>query len=149
MSPLVIALIICLVVILILTFFIISILSSIRELNKELDFIGNNQTNMSLSIGASTRTIRRLTEKINKVIVVCRNREIETARKDDEIKETITSMSHDIRTPLTSLKGYFDLMCESDSEEDKDRYKAIIAERIAMIAIAIRSSTRVKPFFSL
>ena len=134
MSPLVIALIICIVIILILTFFIISILSSIRELNKELDFIGNNQTNMSLSIGASTRTIRRLTEKINKVIVVCRNREIETARKDDEIKETITSMSHDIRTPLTSLKGYFDLMCESDSEEDKDRYKTIIAERIESLS---------------
>ena len=59
-----------------------------------------------------------------------RTREIDTFRKDDEIKETITSMSHDIRTPLTSLKGYFDLMCESDNEADKDRYKKIISERI-------------------
>ncbi len=130
MNPLVIVLIICIVIILILTFYMISILSSIHELNKQLEYIGNNQTNMSLSIGASTRTIRRLTDKINSIIVACRNREIETARKDDEIKETITSMSHDIRTPLTSLKGYFELMCESDSEEDKDRYKTIIAERI-------------------
>ena len=130
MNPLIIILIICILIILVLVFFIVSIISSIRELNKQLDFIGENKTNMTISIGASTRSIRKLTDRINKVLVACRNREIETARKDDEIKETITSMSHDIRTPLTSLKGYFDLMCESDSEEDKDRYKGIIAERI-------------------
>ena len=130
MSPYVIALIICIVVILMLSFYMISILSSINELSKQLDYIGSNQTNMSLTIGASTRSVRRLTDKINMIIVSCRNREIETARKDDEIKETITSMSHDIRTPLTSLKGYFDLMCDSDNEDDKTRYKAIIAERI-------------------
>lgn len=130
MNPLVIFLILCIVIIMVLVFFIVSIISSIRELTKQLDFIGDNKTNMSLSIGASTRSIRKLTDRINKVLVSCRNRELETARKDDEIKETITSMSHDIRTPLTSLKGYFDLMCESDSEDDKERYKGIIAERI-------------------
>ncbi|MCR5617275.1 MAG: HAMP domain-containing histidine kinase [Clostridiales bacterium] len=130
MNPWVIALILCIVVILVLAFYLVSILSSVRELTKQLEYIGTNRTNMSLSIGASTRSVRKLTDMINRVIVNCRNRELETSRKDDEIKETITSMSHDIRTPLTSLKGYFDLMCDSDSEEDKERYKGIISERI-------------------
>ena len=139
MNPLVLVCIISIAIVLVLTFFIISILSSIREMSKQLDYIGKNQTNMVLSIGTSTRSIRRLTEKINNVIVSCRNREVETERKDDEIKETITSMSHDIRTPLTSLKGYFDLMCESDNEEDKDRYKEIIAERIDSLSEMLES----------
>ncbi|MBO7452739.1 MAG: HAMP domain-containing histidine kinase [Clostridiales bacterium] len=139
MNPLVLVCIIAIALVLVLTFFMISILSSIREMSRQLDYIGKNQTNMVLSIGTSTRSIRKLTEKMNHVIVSCRNREVETERKDDEIKETITSMSHDIRTPLTSLKGYFDLMCESDNEEDKDRYKEIISERIDSLSEMLES----------
>ena len=125
-----IALIICIVAIVGLGFYLISVLSSIHELIRQLSYIGDNKTNMTISIGTATRSVRKLTDNINRLLVTTRNRELDTFRKDDEIKETITSMSHDIRTPLTSLKGYFDLMCESDSEEDKERYKKIISERI-------------------
>ena len=31
-------------------------------------------------------------------------------RKEREISETYTNLSHDIRTPLTSLDGYFQLL---------------------------------------
>lgn len=126
-----IALIICIVTIIALLFYLISVLSSIHELIRQVSYIDdNNKTNMTINIGTATRSVKKLTDGINRLLVTMRTREIDTFRKDDEIKETITSMSHDIRTPLTSLKGYFDLMCESDSEEDKDRYKKIITERI-------------------
>lgn len=126
-----IALIICIVTIIALGFYLISVLSSIHELIRQVSYIDdNNKTNMTINIGTATRSVKKLTDGINRLLVTMRTREIDTFRKDDEIKETITSMSHDIRTPLTSLKGYFDLMCESDNEADKDRYKKIISERI-------------------
>ena len=50
--------------------------------------------------------------------------------KEKVLKETITNISHDIRTPLTSLNGYFQLLSESNCEEEKERYMIIIKTRI-------------------
>lgn len=125
---------ICVAVILVLVFYLISILASIKELTKQIDYIGKTQTNMTVNIGTSTRSITKLTKVINGFLANCRSRELETNTKDAEIRETITNMSHDVRTPLTSLRGYFELMCESDSDEDKERYKAIISERLESLS---------------
>ena len=122
--------IVCVAIIVVLVFYIISIISSIKDITKQIEYIGKNQTNMTVSIGASTRSVSKLAKVVNGFLSNCRNREIETNNKDAEIRETITNMSHDVRTPLTSLKGYFELMCESDNEEDKERYKEIITERL-------------------
>lgn len=46
------------------------------------------------------------------------------------MKETITNLSHDIRTPLTSLDGYFQLLSQSESEEEQQHYIAVIQSRI-------------------
>lgn len=46
------------------------------------------------------------------------------------IADTYTNLSHDIRTPLTSLDGYFQLMEECENVEDQRRYLNIIHERI-------------------
>ena len=50
--------------------------------------------------------------------------------KEALIADTYTNLSHDIRTPLTSLDGYFQLMEECENIEDHKRYLSIIHERI-------------------
>lgn len=50
--------------------------------------------------------------------------------KEALIADTYTNLSHDIRTPLTSLDGYFQLMEECENMEDQKRYLSIIHERI-------------------
>ena len=47
------------------------------------------------------------------------------------IAEIYTNLSHDIRTPLTSLDGYFQLLEEAEQESDRQRYLKVIQERIA------------------
>ena len=42
----------------------------------------------------------------------------------------LRNLSHDIRTPLTSLDGYFQLLEEAGEEKDRKRYIQIIQERI-------------------
>ena len=49
------------------------------------------------------------------------------------MKETITNLSHDIRTPLTSLDGYFQLLAQSDSEEEQRHYIEVIQSRISSL----------------
>ena len=45
------------------------------------------------------------------------------------IADIYTNLSHDIRTPLTSLDGYFQLLEEAKEESDRKRYIGIIQER--------------------
>ena len=55
----------------------------------------------------------------------------------NNLKETITNLSHDIRTPLTSLDGYFQLLKESTSDKEKDKYSRIIQNRIVSLKIML------------
>ena len=50
--------------------------------------------------------------------------------KETLIADTYTNLSHDIRTPLTSLDGYFQLMEACENVEEQRRYLNIIHERI-------------------
>ena len=72
----------------------------------------------------------RLAKDINYIIDTYSAKEQEVLKQDKEIKDTLTNMSHDIRTPLTSLKGYFELLEESEDPKEQARYRRIISERI-------------------
>ena len=45
-----------------------------------------------------------------------------------------TNLSHDIRTPLTSLDGYFQLLSESEDKEKNKRYISVIKGRIKALS---------------
>ena len=56
-------------------------------------------------------------------IAICNKKERNEYRKKEElIADTYTNLSHDIRTPLTSLDGYFQLIEECDNIDGKEKY---------------------------
>ena len=57
----------------------------------------------------------------------------EAAKKEQMISDTYTNLSHDIRTPLTSLDGYFQLLKDEKDEKLQAHYIGIIQERIASL----------------
>ena len=62
--------------------------------------------------------------------LTCSKKERNEYRKKEElIADTYTNLSHDIRTPLTSLDGYFQLIEECDNIDDQRRYLDIIREK--------------------
>lgn len=117
-------------VILALVMLLISNLSQIKNIREQVHFIAKNKTNKTVSFYGKSRSMKSLSKDINVIIDTYRTRELEIMKQDAEIKDTLTSMSHDIRTPLTSLKGYFELMEETDDPEERERYQNIIKERI-------------------
>lgn len=74
--------------------------------------------------------LQDLIDEINEMLTRVKKTEIESIRSEKQFKETITNLSHDIRTPLTSLDGYVQLMNEAKSEEEREQYLAVVRGRI-------------------
>ena len=109
---------------------LINNLSQVKNLRDQVHFISRNDTNKRVSFYGKSRTMSRLAKDINYIIDTYSAKEQEVLKQDKEIKDTLTNMSHDIRTPLTSLKGYFELLEESEDPNEQARYRRIISERI-------------------
>lgn len=105
----------------------------IRKICRQLAFLKNENTNMKLTFDSPFREINELTEELNGIIEKSRENELRSNRRDDELRKTITDLSHDIRTPLTSLDGYFQLLLQAESDEEKLRYAEIIQTRISSL----------------
>jgi signal transduction histidine kinase len=97
---------------------------------RQIHYINKEKSNLLLTRDIATKEFDELIEEINKMMIKLRDDRNIIENKDKELKETITNISHDIRTPLTSLNGYFELLRNTDNEEDRERYYNIIKDRI-------------------
>ena len=79
------------------------------------------------------KEFNELIDGINEVLDQSREIRERSQHNEMQLKETITNLSHDIRTPLTSLDGYFQLLQQSDSEEERRKYVGIIQSRISSL----------------
>ncbi|MBR1797649.1 MAG: HAMP domain-containing histidine kinase [Clostridiales bacterium] len=122
--------IIMIVIALALAFILISLLSQMKSIRKQVHFISRNDTNKRITFYGKSRSFRKLASDINEILDSYDERHEKILREDKEIKDTLTNMSHDIRTPLTSLKGYFELMEQTDDPDERQKYSSIIAGRI-------------------
>lgn len=89
-----------------------------------------HKTNMRLTSDLPFSDMNGLIDEINSYADNTRRLQSEVLEGEQSLKETITNISHDIRTPLTSLDGYFQLLLNCGSEDERQRYISIIRERI-------------------
>jgi len=100
------------------------------RLSRQMAFMNENRTQMLLTGDINYREFNLLINEINKRIVEINKAQDEFIHKENEIKEMMANISHDIRTPLTSLDGYFQLLTDAKTEEERQRYITIIKSRI-------------------
>ena len=102
---------------------------SAREIGEKFRDRVENGTNVLIDIASRDRCMRRLAEGINEELRVFRAERHRFQRGDRELKEAVTNISHDLRTPLTAICGYLDLLDAVDTPEEVSRYLAVIRER--------------------
>ncbi len=102
----------------------------VQKTCRQLSFLKEHTTNLRLTSDLPFRELNQLTDCINELIDDSRKIRLEARLQENRLKETITNLSHDIRTPLTSMDGYFQLLLESDSPTERNRYLSIIQSRI-------------------
>ncbi len=109
----------------------------IKLICRQMAFINNNHTNKMVTQEINSKYISELVDSINGMITNQKTHDINVMHNSNNLKETITNLSHDIRTPLTSLDGYFQLLKESTSDKEKDKYSRIIQNRIDSLKIML------------
>ena len=99
-------------------------------LRRQLIFIREKDSSMRVSVNLELLGNLKLAEEMNRILDDVRNRKSELVKREKLIANAYAHLSHDIRTPLTSLDGYVQLLNEAETDEDRDRYSKIIRERI-------------------
>ena len=96
--------------VLILFLYIIFILKQLKAINKQLDKRLIENTRQPLNIELFNKTITNLSKNINRCLKLEEKRRLESINDQKQFKELISNISHDLRTPLTSIKGYQQLL---------------------------------------
>lgn len=102
---------------------------SIEEIRTEFTEKLESDTNTLISISSKDKTICRLANDINIQLRGLRKQQLRFQLGDTEIKNAITNISHDLRTPLASICGNLDLLEQQDLPETASRYVKIIRNR--------------------
>ncbi len=90
-------------------------------------------TNTLIDISSGDRSMRRLASAVNTQLRRLRAERRRFHQGDTELKNAVTNISHDLRTPLTAICGYLDLLEQDDLSEDAFRYTAIIRNRTELL----------------
>lgn len=105
----------------------------IKDIGNQLDFTFRHQSLKFLHTQIKPREINRLVQMCNELLESRRASEQRAIQRNSEINTTIVSLSHDIRTPLTSLDGYLQLADRSSEPEEKAGYVRLAQSRIRQI----------------
>ena len=108
----------------------------IRMMQKSMDEICSclsehlsSDTNQLITVSSSDKHVRHLASEIAKQLAELRRQRRQYISGDRELKEAITNISHDLRTPLTAICGYLDLLESEEMTDSTRRYVEQISNR--------------------
>lgn len=120
----------------ILIIIIVLLIAKICILKKSADEIADgfadrlaSDTNTLISISSRDRHMRNLAKKINIELSKLKKDRQRFQQGDLELKDAVTNISHDLRTPLTAVCGYLDLLEKEECSADAARYIRVIRNR--------------------
>ncbi len=102
------------------------LLAYIFYLNKEMSNIASQlneyndfKTEKKIDVNLINKEVEALAESINRHIEIANELRLNEIKGKEELKEMIANISHDLRTPLTSIVGYIQMLkvkCSNDTK---------------------------------
>ena len=131
--------IICLIgIIIVLIAIIIGYKREFKRINKEIT--NNLDEYVNIKTKSVDKDVENLVQSINLIFDSKQKVVSEKKKSEDELRASITNMSHDLRTPLTSIMGYLQMIkSEKSSETDKKEYMDIVEKRTKSLQQLISS----------
>ncbi|WP_297712831.1 HAMP domain-containing sensor histidine kinase [Clostridium sp.] len=125
-------------VIIVLVAVIIGYKREFRRINKEIT--NNLEEYVNIKTKSVDKDVENLVQNINLIFDSKQKVVAEKKKKEEELRASISNMSHDLRTPLTSIMGYLQMIkSEKTSESDKKEYMDIVEKRTKSLQKLISS----------
>lgn len=101
----------------------------LQEITKDLSELLQEDTNVLISLSSNDKALRSFASSLNREL-----RELKKLRRkyqngDRELKDAVTNISHDLRTPLTAICGYLELLRREEKSATVERYLSYIENR--------------------
>lgn len=125
-------------VIIVLVAIIIGYKREFRRINKEIT--NNLDEYVNIKTKSVDKDVENLVQNINLIFDSKQKVVAEKKKNEEELRASISNMSHDLRTPLTSIMGYLQMIrSEKASETDKKEYMDIVEKRTRSLQQLISS----------
>ena len=102
---------------------------SLDDITDQLGDRLDGHTNNPIFLPTRDLHARRLAAELNVQLKERRRLRQRYEDGDRELKEAVTNVSHDLRTPLTAICGYLELLEKGEKTPDQARYLALIGGR--------------------
>lgn len=100
------------------------------ELRQEFASRLKDDTNVGIDLSVRDRHMRLLAADIDRQLMRLRKEYLRYTHGDQELKNAVTNISHDLRTPLTAICGYMDLLAKEETSPAVREYLGIIQNRV-------------------
>ena len=98
---------------------LILMIVDLKRISDALDFINHADTNALVTTGSNIGLIRTLADRINAVLDKTRRLQITQAEQNKQVRQMLTDLTHDIKTPLTVARGYAQLLKEGSADQEQ------------------------------
>lgn len=101
-----------------------SVFARIRELNEAMKAIAQGNFDEVLTIEETKGEMAQLYRSYEDMRLKLKENSEDTIHNEQQNKELISNITHDLKTPITSIKGYVEGIIDgvADTEEKKERY---------------------------
>ena len=100
-----------------------------REIEHSFKEKLRKDTNTLIDVSCRDKDMVSLADTLNKDLALIRELRRRYNQGDIELKNAIANISHDLRTPLTAICGYLELLEETEKSDEVKKYLDIIEHR--------------------
>lgn len=130
--------ILLIIIIAILLTFIIRYKRDINSISNQIIKSKGEYTNIRMN--TLDKDIEDLVISINELFENNQKKYVKIEHREEELRRSIANLSHDLRTPLTSIMGYIQLIkADKLTKEDREKYVYIVHKRTETLQSLISS----------
>lgn len=101
----------------------------LRALTADFALKRQTDTNTRLTLASNDHVLRETAATLNDELAALRCDRLRYENGDRALKQAVTNISHDLRTPLTAINGYLDLLEGEEKSTAAARYLSLIENR--------------------
>ncbi|MBS5113624.1 MAG: HAMP domain-containing histidine kinase [Coprobacillus cateniformis] len=103
---------------------------AIAKISEQIKYKKNTGSHFQIATSSDDKQIKELCYYINELYDDIDKIKSIASSKEQEMQFLMSEISHDIRTPLTSIQGYLKLLKEENNKDVKEQYYEIIEFRL-------------------